>query len=58
MFRQRFVYLAMARNRLLLAGGWIELDIVPAAMADKNAAGRQQQPDRIVPFQRAMSFIA
>ena len=55
---QDVVDLAVARDRLLLPGSGIEVDIVPAAMAQQDAAGSQQLTDQFVAFQSAMSLIS
>ncbi len=55
---QDVVDLAVARDRLLLPGSGIDVDIVPAAMAHQYAAGSQQLTDQFVALQKAMSLIS
>jgi hypothetical protein len=56
-FRQCIVDLAMSRQGLLLASTRIDVDVVPTAMSQQNASGRQQLARQIVALHKAISFI-
>jgi hypothetical protein len=58
MFGQSVVDLAVARDRLLLPGSGIKVDIVPATLAQQHAAGGLELTNQVIAFQRAMSLIS
>lgn len=50
------VNLFVPGHRLFLAGGRVDVNIVPAAVAQKTAAGLLQLADQVGPFHTASSF--
>ena len=56
MSRQIIINLCMARNRLLLPVGWIEINIMLCAVSVQNAARRRKLVNQFAALHTTISF--
>lgn len=47
----------MSRDRLLLAGSWIAVNVMSGAVTVQNTPGRKQFTNKLASLQTAISFV-
>ena len=57
MFGQHIVNFVVPGNRLFLAGGGIEIDVVPSAMPQQDAALPKQLTNQFITLQIEISMV-
>jgi hypothetical protein len=57
MLRENVINLVMTGDRLFLAIRWVDIDIMPTAMAMETAAQRFKLPDKLRALHKAISLV-